>query len=118
MVNEYVPTEVEKQRRIRILLSLYAYAYEYKACSIVSDAEYDNLALQVDTSISTGNKKLDHFFKREYLPHTGQWIHKHPEKDKLEAMYIQYDLGYPKWLWRSGAVLYDLRTSSIIGENK
>ena len=109
MINEYVPTEVEKQRRIRILLSLYAYAYEFKARSIVSDADYDRLALLVDTSISTGNKKLDNFFKKEYNPYTGQWIHKHPEKDKLEALYTQYDLGFPKWLWRSGAILYDLR---------
>lgn len=109
MVMTYVPTEVERQRRIRILLSLYAYAYEFKARSIVSDADYDRLALQVDTSIDTENERLDNFFKKEYNAYTGQWIHKHPEKDKLEAMYIQYDLGYPKWLWRSGAILYDLR---------
>lgn len=112
MVNEYVPTEVEKQRRIRILVSLYAYAYELKARSIISDAEYDNLALKVDTSISTGNKKLDTFFKREYLSHTGQWIHKHPEKDKLEALYTQYDLGFPNWLYRIGADLYDRRETN------
>jgi hypothetical protein len=109
MINEYVPTEVEKQRRIRILLSLYAYAYEFKARSIVSDADYDHLALQVDTLISTGNKKLDTFFKREYNPYTGQWIHKHPEKNKLEALYTQYDLGFPNWLYRIGANLYDMR---------
>lgn len=107
------PTEVEKQRRIRILLSLYAYAYEFKARSIVSDAEYDNLALQVDTSISTGNRKLDNFFKKQYLSHTGQWIHKHPEKNKLEALYIQYDLGFPNWLLRCGANLYDLRQTTV-----
>ena len=109
MTNEYVPTEIERQRRIRILLSLYAYAYEFKARSIVSDADYDRLALQVDTSIDTDNEMLDNFFKKEYNPYTGQWIHKHPEKNKLEAMYIQYDLGYPDWLLRCGSILYDLR---------
>ena len=103
------PTEVERQRRIRILLSLYAYAYEFKARSIVSDADYDHLALQVDTSIDTGHETLDNFFKTEYTPYTGQWIHKHPEKDKLEALYTQYDLGFSDWLIRSGAILYDMR---------
>jgi hypothetical protein len=108
-MTEYVPTEVEKQRRIRILLSIYAYAYEFKDRSIVSDADYDHLALQVDTSIGTGNKKLDKFFKKEYNAYTGQWIHDHPEKDKLEAIYTQYDLGFPNWLYRSGKILYDMR---------
>lgn len=108
----YVPTEVERQRRIRILLSLYAYSYEFKARSIVSDAEYDRLALLVDTSISTGNRKLDNFFKKQYLSHTGQWIHKHPEKDKLEALYTQYDLGFPSWLLRCGNNLYDMRETN------
>jgi hypothetical protein len=37
--------------------------------------------------MSTGNKLLDRFFKREFAPHTGQWIHKHPELSKLKAMY-------------------------------
>ena len=112
MINEYVPTEVEKQRRLRILLSLYAYAYEFKARSIVSDAEYDRLAFLIDTSISTDNKKLDNFFKKEYNPYTGQWIHKHPEKNKLEALYTQYDFGFPNWLLRCGAILYDLRETN------
>ena len=108
-MSDYVPTEVEKQRRVRILLSLYAYAYEYKARSIVSDGDYDRMSLLVDTSIDTGNKKLDNFFKKHYSPHTGMWITKHPEKAKLEAMYVQYDLGYPNWLYRIKAELYDLR---------
>ena len=108
-MTEYVPTNVERQRRIRILLSLYAYAYEFKARSIVSDADYDHLALQVDTSIDTENETLDNFFKKEYSAYTGQWIHEHPEKDKLEAIYTQYDLGFPNWLYRSGTILYDMR---------
>lgn len=113
-MSDYVPTEVEKQRRIRVLLSLYAYAYEYKARSIVSDGDYDRMALLVDTSISTGNKKLDNFFKKHYSPHTGMWIRKHPEKDKLEALYVQYDLGFPNWLYRIKAELYDLRGNNEV----
>lgn len=108
-MTKYIPTEVEKQRRLRIMLSLYAYAYEFKNRSIVSDADYDRLALEVDTSIDTGNKKLDEFFKKEYSAYTGQWVHKHPEKSKLEALYIQYDLGFPDWLMRCGSILYDVR---------
>jgi hypothetical protein len=107
----YVPSVVDKQRRLRIMLSLYAYAYEFKNRTIVSDADFDRLALEVDLTIDTGNVLLDNFFNNEYNAYTGQWIHKHPEKNKLEAMYMQYDMGYPDWLFRSESTLYDLRNS-------
>jgi hypothetical protein len=83
----YVPTEVEIERRDRIRLSLFAYAYEYEDDSLTSDAEYDILSYKINKNVETGNKLLDRFFKREFEPHTGQWIHKHPELSKLKAMY-------------------------------
>jgi len=83
----YVPTEVEIERRNRIRLSLFAYAYEYEDDSLTSDAEYDILSYKINKNVETGNKLLDRFFKREFEPHTGQWIHKHPELSKLKAMY-------------------------------
>ena len=70
-----------------IRLSLFAYAYEYEDDSLTSDAEYDILSYKINKNVETGNKLLDRFFKREFEPHTGQWIHKHPELSKLKAMY-------------------------------
>jgi hypothetical protein len=75
----------EKQRRICV--ALWAWAYEQHSDSIVSDAKFDDTCKRIDTSIETGNILLDNFFKREFSPHTGQWVHKHPEKHKLEALY-------------------------------
>jgi len=80
-------TKVEYQRWLRINLSIAAYAYEIKGDSIIDDAKFDSLSLEVDTSIETGNKKMDTFFKKEFDPSTGQWIHKHPELNVIASMY-------------------------------
>ena len=80
-------TDVEYQRWLRIRLSIAAYAYEIKADSIMDDAEFDSLSLEVDTSIKTGNKKMDKFFETEFDPSTGQWIHKHPELKRIAELY-------------------------------
>jgi hypothetical protein len=88
-----LPVEIE--RRNRILLSLYAYSYEYQNDSLVSDGEFDALCGKIDTSIDTGNELLDTFFRAEFSPDTGMWIHKHPERDKLENMYQALKSG--KW---------------------
>ena len=82
--------EVSIQIRLRIKLSVYAYAYEVKDTSLIDDHEYDKLSLEVDPTIETGNKKLDDFFKKEFDPSTGQWIHKHPELDKIAELYCKY----------------------------
>ena len=82
--------EVSIQIRLRIKLSVYAYAYEFKDTSLIDDHEYDKLSLEVDPTIETGNKKLDDFFKKEFDPSTGQWIHKHPELDKIAELCGKY----------------------------
>lgn len=82
--------EVEKQTRLRIQLSVYAYAYEVKDTSLIDDHKYDKLSLEVNPTIETGNKKLDDFFKKEFDPSTGQWIHKHPELDKVVELFSKY----------------------------
>ena len=89
-VEEVWGTGVEKQVRLRIKLSVAAYAYEKCDESIMSDAEFDKQCLLVDPSIETGNKKLDNFFKKKFDPSTGQWIHKHPELDKIAELYKKY----------------------------
>lgn len=73
----------ERQRRIR--LSYAALAYERYDDPTMSDAEFDDLARQIDPSIDTGNPALDAFFRTEFKPNTGSWIHRHPELDKVDA---------------------------------
>ena len=84
---------VEKQRRLRIKLCIAAYAYEMENTSIISDAEFDKLCLDVNLMIDTGNKKLDKYFKQHFDPSTGQWIHKHPEINKIKDLYSKYYAG-------------------------
>ena len=82
--------EIEVETRNRIRLSIAAYAYECLNESFLTDAEYDMLAYKIDPTISTGNETLDSFFREEFSPHTGQWIHNHPEQDKLHNLYVKY----------------------------
>ena len=83
-------SDVEQQTRLRIKLTIAAYAYEIMNHSIMSDADFDKKCLEVDLSIDTGNKELDDFFKKEFDPSTGQWIHKHPEKRKIGYLLGKY----------------------------
>lgn len=83
-------SEVEIQRRLRIKLSIAAYAYEFMDNSIMTDAEFDQQCLKVNVSIDTGNKKLDDYFKKEFNPSTGQWIHSHPELHLIKEIYFKY----------------------------
>jgi hypothetical protein len=82
-----------EQIRLRIRLAVAAYSYEYYDDSIMSDAEYDRLSLLVDTSVSTGNRKMDTFFKKRFNPDTGQWVRFHPEKRGLGNIYHRYFKG-------------------------
>ena len=82
------PIELEVKRRIK--LSIAAYAYEYLDESIMSDAEFDKMCLQVNLKIDTGNKKIDNYFKKHFDPSTGQWIRKHPEIKKIADLYERY----------------------------
>jgi hypothetical protein len=78
---------INEEVRSRIRLSLAAYAYEVKSESILTDSEFDRLSLEIDPSVSTGNDKLDQFFREVFDPNTGLWILKHPELNKLADLY-------------------------------
>lgn len=82
---------VELFRRQRIRLMLAAYAYECLNESIMSDADFDRLALEVDKTkhIATGLELSDKFFSEQFTPDTGMWIRKHPEylNGKVQATY-------------------------------
>ncbi|WP_425540711.1 DNA ligase LigA-related protein [Rhodoblastus acidophilus] len=75
--------EIERRRRIRLTIA--AYAYEFENESIMSDHEFDKLSQQVDLSITTG--RLDDWWRDKFHPDTGQWIHDHPELDKVREVY-------------------------------
>ena len=81
---------VNEEIRNRIRLSVAAYSYEYHDDEVMSDSEFDELAKKIDLSVSTGNRKLDNFFKKNFNPDTGMWIRKHPDKGGLEWLYQRY----------------------------
>jgi len=97
------PIEIERRNRIRLTIA--AYAYEFESTSIMSDGDYDKLSLQINPSLSTIEnsirdeeqikryKSLDRFFQKEFSPDTGQWIHKHPELDRVAWYYNKHYKG-------------------------
>ena len=75
------------ERRKRIRLALFAFAYEFENTSLVSDATYDSLSREIDVKKSTGNRKLDKFFRDKFIPDSGMWVRDHPELGKLRKLY-------------------------------
>lgn len=87
-MNERTPSEY--QTFVRIRLAIAAYAYEHHNLSIMSDTEFDTMSREVDTSIATTRPDLDQFFKEEFEPDTGMWIHEHPELAKIASLYQSF----------------------------
>ena len=81
---------INREIKNRILVSVAAYAYEYLNSPIMSDAEYDALSQRIDVKSKTGNEMMDNFFEQHFIPDTGLWIHKHPEKNKLKYLYERF----------------------------
>ena len=84
---KYKPTKIEVERRRRINVALWAYAYEVHDNPLVDDGKFDETCERINLSVSTGNKKMDTWFRRNFDPCTGSWIHKHPDLKGLEALY-------------------------------
>lgn len=80
----------EKERWKRIRLSLWAYAYEIACKPIVSDEKFDKLAQSIDLTVTTSRPDLDEWWRKEFTPYTGQWIHKHPELGLIEKIYKRF----------------------------
>jgi len=78
---------VEHERRRRIFLCVWAYAYEFGAAPLVEDYVFDFEASMVDPQVNTGNDVLDKFFREEFDPDTGMWIHKHPDLEGIKRVY-------------------------------
>lgn len=81
---------VEKEIRLRIKLAVAAYAYEFDDNSIITDAEFDKMCLEVNPTMSTKNRRMDNFFKNKFDPSTGQWIHSHPDLKRIQEIYEKY----------------------------
>jgi len=77
----------EIQKRIKVACA--AYAYEILDKPIISDAAFDKLCLEIRPDIKTGNEIMDNFFSTHFNPYTGQWIHSHPELDKLKKLLVR-----------------------------
>lgn len=89
MSRTYSKEESDEIRR-RIRLSVYAYAYEMMSVSLITDQEFDDMAKTIQPEFPTGNEELDTFFRTVFSPHTGQWIHDHPGKGEIAALYEKY----------------------------
>lgn len=74
------------ERRRRIKLSLWAFAYEIVGAPMVDDATFDAMAYASNRDISTG--RLDIWWRLNFQPFTGQWVHQHPELDRLAKLYV------------------------------
>lgn len=81
-------TEIERHRRIK--LSLWAYAYEFEDHSIVSDAVFDVESYQVNLAVETDRLDLDYWFRAQFQPCTGLWIHQHPELNRIREIYESF----------------------------
>lgn len=77
---------MERERHRRILLSVWAYAYEFLHESLVSDGDFDAQCRRVDLSVDTGNPEMDAWFRENFDPSTGMWVHNHPNKRRLEQI--------------------------------
>lgn len=78
------------ETRNRIRVSVAAYAYEIENDPIMSDAEFDELAASIDTTLATSRAEEDMFFLVEFEPHTGSWIHKHPDLPGIKRLFETY----------------------------
>ena len=81
------PRETERRNRIR--LSVAAYAYEVFSESLMTDAEFDALAMKIEPSVSTGHAVLDRFFYGQFDPFTGIWVLHHPNQAGLRRICLQ-----------------------------
>jgi hypothetical protein len=80
-----VTDAIATERRRRIQLSMWAYAYEIAGEPMVTDEMFDTTAAQSDVSISTGH--IDEWWRENFQPYTGCWIHSHPELAQLERRF-------------------------------
>lgn len=85
------------ETRNRIRVSVAAYAYEIANEPVMSDAEFDSLCAEIDPDFTTGRGPEDLFFLMEFEPHTGAWIHKHPDLPGIKRLFETYYRDEDDW---------------------
>lgn len=85
-------TPVERERRRRILLSLWAYAYELRSAPMVTDETFDRVARESRRYMITGLH--DEWWRIFFAPHTGQWVHAHPDLDGINRLWSKLNVSY------------------------
>lgn len=80
--------EIETRRRIRI--AVWAYAYEILNAPVVCDAQFDIECQLVDLRVETDRLDLDYWFHANFDPCTGQWIHIHPDLNKIAQLHREF----------------------------
>jgi hypothetical protein len=87
-IDQFIPwgSPEEIERRRRIVLAVAAYAYEFLNVSLLSDADFDAECLLVDLSQTTGNTLMDAWWRENFDPNTGMWVHDHPDKRGLDRI--------------------------------
>lgn len=88
---KWAPLPREIRNRIRVAVA--AYAYEIESNPIMSDGQFDKLALRIRPRMKTGRRRLDWFFKNKFQAHTGQWIYDHPELEGIKYLYHKHYKG-------------------------
>ena len=86
----FAPTKAEKEKRLRLHVCVYAYAYEFDNNSLISDHEFDDKAKKINLSTNTDRPDLDNWFRNNFRPDTGMWIHSYPELDKIKNLYERH----------------------------
>lgn len=89
---EWYSKKINEQTRTRIRLMVAALAYEKYSNPIISDAEFDRLAGEVDLSVKTRRADMDRFFVKYFNPHTGMWINSLNKRDlkRVDDIYHRY----------------------------
>lgn len=83
------PIPEEIRRRIRV--SIWAYAYEFENSLLVADSQFDAEASKINPLLCTSypgrdNSEIDAWFKAHFKPHTGAWIHNHPNLPRIKEL--------------------------------
>lgn len=78
--------DINEEKKNRMIVAAAAFAYEVEDDPIMSDAEFDALAMKINRDLETGSKDLDKFFREEFCPHTGSWVWKHPHPGGLQRI--------------------------------
>lgn len=83
-------TTEERERKRRIMVAVAAYAYEIKNNPIWTDEKFDRECLQINLKQRTGDRRMDKWFKKNFDPSTGMWVHDHPDRKGLLRIYRMF----------------------------